>query len=382
MLEVLLWISAGLWTLLLLQMIANWVLVPELSRLEPPVPAAWPSVSIVVPARDEQRGIREAVTSFCRQDYANCEVIVVDDQSTDSTPQILDELKLQHANLTVIRGEDPPEGWLGKPNALEIGRRAASGDWLLFVDADVVYDPGLVRRAMTYALHQDAGMLVLWPQFATAHVLEAVLMSSLYITAFAGMPLFLVARTRCTWLAAGIGVFNLVRRDALDACEAFESLKDAVLDDFGLGCKVKYAGHSIAVALAGRLVHIRMYHGTRELVEGFTKNIYPMIRNHPWLLPAPFILGALLDFVPYVGLAVELRSGPVTAPTMAALVVMHLVTIGLVIRFRQPWYVAFLEPLRQIGWWGIMLRSFFVYQRKGIVWRGRRYDRTTTLQSD
>ena len=117
MLDVLLWISAGLWTLLLLQMIANWILVPELAKLELRPPAAWPSVSIVVPARDEEQGSREAVSSFCGQDYANLEVIVVDDQSTDRTPQILEELQAQHDNLTVIRGTDPPEGWLGKPNA-------------------------------------------------------------------------------------------------------------------------------------------------------------------------------------------------------------------------------------------------------------------------
>ncbi len=382
MLDVLLWISAGLWTLLLLQMIANWILVPELAKLELPPAPAWPSVSVVVPARDEERGIREAVSSFCGQDYANLEVIVVDDQSTDRTPQILEELQAQHPNLTVIRGTDPPEGWLGKPNALEIGRRAAKGDWLLFVDADVVYAPDLVRRAMSYALQQDTGMLVVWPEFETTEVLEAVLMSSMHITVFACMPLFLVPRTRITLFAFGDGVFNLVRRDALLACGAFECLKDAVLDDVGLGYKVKQAGHRIAVALAGPLLHIRMYHGARAIVEGFTKNAYPMARNHPWLLPVPFVLGTLLSIVPYVGLLSIFWSGVASTPAIAPIVLMHLVATGLVIRFHQPWYVAFLMPVREIGWWGILLRSFVTYYRKGIVWRGRRYDRQTRLHRE
>ncbi|MHC4696646.1 MAG: glycosyltransferase family 2 protein [Planctomycetota bacterium] len=382
MLDVLLWISAGIWTLLLIHLIANWILVPELAKLELLPPAAWPSVSIVVPARDEEQGIREAVDSFCRQDYANLEVIVVDDQSTDSTPEILEELRAQYANLTVIRGTDPPEGWLGKPNALEIGRRAAKGDWLLFVDADVVYAPDLVRRAMSYALQQDAGMLVVWPEFETTEVLEAVLMSSLHLTVFACIPLFLVPRTRITLLSFGDGVFNLVRRDALHACGAFECLKDAVLDDVGLGYKVKQAGHRITVALAGPLLHIRMYHGARAMMEGFIKNAYPMGRNHPWMLPFAFALGTMLSMIPYVGLLSVFWTGVASTLAIAPIVLMHVVGTGLAIRFHQPWYVAFLMPVREIGWWAIILRSFVAYYRKGIVWRGRRYDKQARLHRE
>ncbi|MGB2987098.1 MAG: glycosyltransferase [Phycisphaerae bacterium] len=373
MLTVLLWISVGLWTLFFIQMVVNWVLVRDLRKLNAPSPEKWPFVSIVVPARDEERSVHRAVSSFCRQDYEGFEVIVVDDQSTDRTPQILHGLQSRYPNLTVITGTGPPDGWHGKPNALETGRRAAKGDWLLFVDADVVYAPGLLRRAIAYALEQDVGMLVLMPRFATGQVLETVMMSTLYLVVFACFPLFLVARSRNKWFAVGNGVFNLVRRDALQACGAFESLKGAVLDDVGLGYKVRQAGHGIAVGLAGPLVYIRMYHGTRELVRGFTKNAFPMSRNRPWLVAVPFLLGTILSLLPYIGLIAGMTHGFISIPAMIALILMHLVTVGLAIRFHQPWYVTFLNPLREVCWWGVLLRSFIAYHRHGIVWRGRRY---------
>jgi glycosyltransferase involved in cell wall biosynthesis len=367
MLDVLLWISAGLWGLFLVQMAVNSALIPSLSKLKIATPAGWPFVSIVVPARNEERGIRRAVTSFCQQDYESFEVIVVDDRSSDRTPEILRELQSDHANLNVVPGTDPPSGWLGKPNALEIGRTAAKGDWLLVVDADVVYAPDLLRRAMAYVLEQEAGMLVLLPRFATGQVLEAVMMSSLPLVVFACVPLFMAARSRSTWFAVGNGIFMLVRRDALRASGVFGSLKDEVLDDVGLGYRVKRAGHSLAVALAGPL------YGTRDLIHGFTKNVYPMGRNYPWLLGVPFLLGTLLSLLPYIGLVIGLPAGSMSAPATTALVLMHLVMVSLVIKFRQRWYVTFLNPVREVLWWGVLVRSFIAYLRHGIVWRGRQY---------
>lgn len=373
-LVVLLWISAGLWALFFIQTLLNWLLVPELSRQKSPSPTQWPFVSIVVPARNEESAIRKAVSSFCNQDYEGFEVIVVDDQSTDQTPDILRNLRSEHVNLTVIAGTEPPEGWLGKTNALEVGRTAAKGNWILFVDADVVYAPDLLRRAIAYVLEQDAAMLVLWPRYMTEGVLEAIMMSSLYLVVFAAFPLFMVARSRSRWFAAGSGVFNLVRRDALQDCAAFESLRNSVFDDFALGHRVKGTGHAVAVAPAITLVQIRMYHGIRELFHGCTKNVYHLAgRRSPWLMPLGFLLAMILSLLPYIGLVAGLIGGSVSAAAIAALALMHLVMACTVIRFHQPWYVACSNPVRELFWWGIVLWSCISYHRSGIIWRGRQY---------
>ena len=372
-LEISLWVGAGLWIVFLLQFIINWILVPDLRKVTCTPPDRWPLVSIVVPARDEERGVRAAVTSFCKQDYPAFEVIVVDDRSTDATPRILAELQADFEHLTVVKGQEPPEGWLGKPNALEIGRKHAKGEWLLFVDADVVYAPDLLRRALRYALREQAGMLFLYPRLTTGEVLEAVTMSTLYLAAFAACPMFLVSRTKNKLLALGGGVFNLVRRDALEASGAFESLRNAVVDDVGMGRVVKAAGYRQAVALAGALIRIRMYGGFCDTVEGFSKNAYPMFRRHWWLLPIPVFVGALVSLLPYVGFASALAGGSVSVPASISLACMHVILAVLALRFRQSWCIVFLNPVRELSWWWILLRSFIRYRRHGVVWRGRTY---------
>ncbi len=373
MLEALLWISAGLWALFLAQLVLNRALLPDLRKQAPTWPDRPPLVSIVVPARNEEACIREAVTSFCAQDYPAVEVVVVDDRSTDRTPRILADLQQRFARLRVVEGHDPPPGWLGKPNALEIGRQAARGDWLLFVDADVIYAPDLLRRAMAYALDRDLGMLFVMPRLVTKGAGEAVLMSTLPLVALAASPAFLVNRLGWKRLAVGGGAFNLVRRDALDACGAFASLKDAIIDDIMLGYKVKGAGFPLHFVNGGELLRVRMYDGARATIRGFTKNTYPGLLRKPWYLPLPFVLGLVASLLPYGALARDLLAGAISPPVCIALVLMHLTLAGVAWWQRLPWYVVLLNPLRELGWMWIVIRSMWLYYRRGLVWRDRNY---------
>lgn len=373
MLDVLLWAGAALWILILLQLLVNRALSPDLSRRRPDPQPDCPPVSIVVPARNEERSIREAVSSFCSQVYPDFEVIVVDDRSTDATPEILAELATRFSTLQVVEGVDPPPGWLGKPNALQIGTSRARGEWILFVDADVVYAPDLLARAVAHARQRRVAMLVLFPNFTTGGVIEASLMSCLYFIGMAVAPLWLVMHSRSRHFAAGGGVFNLVHRDALRACGAFESLRNEVIDDVGLGYRVKATGARIAVALSGPLMKIRMYHGARETVRGFTKNVYPLFRPFPWALPVPFVGGFVMSLLPYYGLVRRLFAGEVSIPACISLALMHLVFALIAVFFRQPWAIVFLNPVRELGWWWIFLRSLIAFHRRGVVWRGRTY---------
>jgi len=431
MFQALLWAGAGLWGLFLVQAVVNRLLLRDLSKM--PIPgdgsagrgstgptpftsvspgkggrpgSDWPFVSLVVPARNEDRGIREAVRSLCRQDYPaqsaagsvdgadgvrryGFEVIVVDDRSTDSTPAILAELSREFPNLRVVQGTDPPPGWLGKTNALETGRRnarratagaaPANAEWFLFADADVIYAPDLLRRAVGYAREHDLAMLTLCPRLWTKGVVEAALMFSLYLVSLAIVPMFLVNWRRVRGFAAGGGAFNLVRRDAVQAVGAFASMPDSIIDDVTLGCKVKSAGFAYRLCLAGPLIRLRMYDGARAAVEGFAKNTFPAMVRRPWTLGFHLALSVLITYLPYAGFAAGLLRGSPNFPATIALVLMHLVSGGLAWWFRQPWYVAFLNPVRELGWGWILLRSAARYYRRGLVWRGRTYGSVDTL---
>ncbi len=371
--DILLWIGTGVWILFLLQGILNAVLVRDLARVDADPPGQWPFVSYVVPARNEESGIHQAVSSFCSQDYPAFEVIVVNDRSTDRTQAILDQLKGEYSNLTVVAGTDPPDGWLGKPNALQKGLDAARGDWILMVDADALHAPDVLRRAMAFGLADKAGMVTVRPRHVTDGLIEAVLMSGVNFFFFVATPIFLVRYSRSVLFSTGSPVFNLIRRDALEACGGFACLKQAVVDDLEIGFQIKRAGYRLSVAFAGLLIGHRMYRGARDTVHGFAKTTFPTISKHPWLLPLYFAVASVVSFLPFVGLGMSLIDGHIRVPAIISLALMHIVFAGMAWRYREPWYITFLNPLRELGWLWIFTRSAILYYRKGLVWRGRSY---------
>lgn len=372
----LLWCSAFLWIYFLIQAILNYLFCGEVEDGEGKDLQSYPKVSIIVPARDEEKDIERAVRSFCEQDYpGDFEVIVVDDESSDDTPNILERLKKEYPHLKVIKGTGPPEGWLGKPAALECGVKEATGDWYIFSDADIIYSPELLRLSVNFVHWRRAEFLTLAPMLKTEGIMEAALMSTLTLVMAAMMPGYLIERTKTKHLSVGAGVFNLISKDAFINAGAFASIKDAVIDDVMLGRMVKQTGAKVTFAKAVDYLSVRMYEGAWETIKGFRKNIYPMIKKFPPLVLVPFVLGFILSILPYVGLYYGIFfNGVYMLPSAIALMLMHLILFVTSRIFRQPWYIAFLNPVRELGWWLIIILSFIYYYRHGGVrWRGRTF---------
>ncbi len=137
--------------------------LPKLREVTPLRDTECPSVSILIAARDEAAKLPQSLPTILAQDYPRYEVIVVDDRSRDATPQILDELAQKHKNLQVIHVTDLPAGWLGKPHAITKGYQQASGEWLVFTDADVHFAPDVLRRVMAVAKKKDCVHLNVLP---------------------------------------------------------------------------------------------------------------------------------------------------------------------------------------------------------------------------
>jgi hypothetical protein len=154
-------------------------------------------------------------------------------------------------------------------------------------------------------------------------------------------------------------------------------LKQAVVDDLEIGFRVKQAGYRLTVAFAGRLINHRMYRGARQTIVGFGKTTYPTIRKAAWLLPAYLLLGLTASILPYIGFAAGISRGYLDMPAAISLILMHVVFAGIAWRYAEPWYITFLNPLREIGWFWIFTRSYILYRRKGLVWRGRTYASST-----
>ncbi|HEY6064966.1 MAG TPA: glycosyltransferase, partial [Thermoanaerobaculia bacterium] len=251
----------------------NLAAIPRLSRTASGLsPGRFPRVSVVIPARDEEGEIERAVRSHLAQDYPDLQVIVVDDRSTDRTPQVLASLARETPRLTVITGREPPEGWLGKPHALWQGAQVVDGEILLFADADVRYDPRALREAVALFEERRFDLLAFLPKFEMRGFWENVLIPYLAVGVFLGFG-FVAAHRRVRGLALGAGVGNLVRRKAYDAVGGHRALRDSVVDDVRLAIEVKRAGFSVVAVRAVDRVAVRIYRGFRGVWNGFTKNV-------------------------------------------------------------------------------------------------------------
>src|SRR5437660_5650868 len=251
---------------------------PEWDR-RPAAPNGESRVSIVVPARNEEEHIRETLVQLCGLDDSNYEIIVVNDRSTDRTGQIMDEVAASpqaHGLLKVIHISELPSGWLGKTHAMWTGANQATGDWLLFTDADVLFKPDSVRRALAYAEAERADHVVLFPRMIMKRAGEYMMIAFFQTMFMFGHRPWKVADPS-TDDHMGVGAFNLVRRRVYDAVGTYEALRMEVLDDMKLGKVVKNAGFAQRNVFGGDLISIRWGHGAFGMVNNLTKNCFAVL---------------------------------------------------------------------------------------------------------
>src|SRR5262249_4436828 len=279
MIHALLAAALGGWVITLLLLLVNLAAVPRLTR-SLPAGLVFPRVSMIVPARDEERQVARSVASHLAQDYPDYEVIVVNDRSTDSTGEILASLPDPAGRLRVIEGTETPPGWLGKPYAISQGARMATGEILLFVDADVVYHHRALTEAVATLESRRADFLCLLPRMDAEGFWEKILMPNVMGSFFLGAGFF-ANLDRPRWLAAGGGAGNLIRREAYERLGGHAALKDSVVDDVHLAFAAKGSGFRTRVVRADDRISVRMYAGFREVWDGFTKNV-AYIFNGAW----------------------------------------------------------------------------------------------------
>jgi len=357
----------------------NLAAFPRLSRAaKGRPPGVLPRVSIVIPARNEQEEIGRAVRSHLAQDYPDLQVIVVEDCSTDRTPEILKALAREDSRLTVIAGSEPPAGWLGKPHALYLGAQAADGELLLFADADVRYDPRALRDAVTVLEDRRLELLAFFPRFENRGFWENVLLPFLAVAVFLGFGF--LALSRRVPLAMGAGAGNLVRRRAYDAVGGHAAIRDAVMDDVRLAVVVKRTGFRVAAFRAEDRVAVRMYRGFRQVWDGFTKNVawaYSGVGGA--VLFGLTVLLLAVAIAPVIVLVAAAAGGPVPISDVrlaAALYVSSILVRAVLARtLGGPVWAAATHPIMAAVWAGLIGRSLFHrFVRKRLTWRGREYD--------
>jgi len=371
----LLWVLVGVWGLSFLFAVLNALLLPRLPTMAATEQggAVLPSLSVVIPARDEERDIEAAVSSHCAQENLDLQVIVVDDGSTDRTPEILAGLAARFPRLEVLRCPEPPAGWMGKTHALHFGLRKAKGEFVLFTDADVRYAPGAHARCVAEMVSRKLDMLVLIP-LQEGRGLALLVVSLLDAFLLYGMPSFLYNSPRIKALALGAGAGNLVRREPFLATGGFEAFRGQVVDDITLGQRMKAMAGPYRVVLARDAAAVRMYGSLREAVGGFSKNMYAFLGFNPLRALMGFLAGWVIHLVPpAVLMAAPWVSPALLLPAGIAVAAELLLDGAMCLWAGYPLWIAPLYPLRALLWNAILVRSAWSYYRRGVVWRGRVY---------
>ena len=330
-----------------------------------------PKISVITAARNEARNIEEALLSVLHQDYANLEVIVVDDRSSDETGAILDRMAAANRRLRVVHVTELPRGWLGKNHALYRGAERATGDWLLFSDADVVMEPTTVSRGIRFALDERLDHLAVTPHVA---------MSGLLLNMVAGAFTLFFGIYAKPWKARdpkssrhiGIGAFNLVRAEVYRAVGGHQSIAMRPDDDMKLGKLIKKAGYRQDVVLGDGLITVEWYASVGELMRGLEKNSFAGVEYNFGLVILSFF--AMLAMYVWPVFALAFTSGVTRLLNVAIL-------LGLAAGYAdnasfhgmKRWH-CFALPLSALIFGFIILRATLkTILNDGINWRGTHY---------
>ena len=347
---------------------------PEWDR-KPPTPGGEPRVSVIVPARNEEHDIRATLESLLALDYSNFEIIAVNDRSTDSTGQRMDEVRAGVADsgrLQVIHVSDLPAGWMGKTHAMWKAADQATGEWLLFTDGDVLFKPDSVRRVVAYADAEKADHVVLFPRMIMQHPGERMMVSFFQALFVFGHRPWKVADPK-TKDHMGVGAFNMVRRSVYDAVGTYRALRMEVLDDMKLGKVVKNAGYRQRNVFGEDLISLRWVKGTFGIVDNLTKNFFALM-SFQWPRTVASIVGlGLLNLGPFVGFLVS--HGWARLPYAVALASLFAIYYGMArISDVSPVYF-FLHPVSTSLVMYTLARSMVLtIWQHGIIWRGTKYD--------
>jgi glycosyltransferase involved in cell wall biosynthesis len=332
-----------------------------------PAPAALERISAIVPARNEEFSIASCIDGLLRQAEI-VEIIVVNDQSSDATAEIVRQRMTSDARIRLLATRGVPDGWLGKNNAAATGAVAATQAWLLFVDADAELLPGAAARALEQAGASGAGLVSFSPEQVTMHWYEKALVPFIFCRLAQRFSYHAVNDPK-SCIAAANGQFVMIHRSVYDAVGGHASVAPEVLEDVALAKRVKSAGYALHFASGVGLVRTRMYRSFGAMWEGWTKNLYQLMGGKP----ADF-WSELGDVFPWVALLLVLGGVifPLSLLAGVLLLLVRQLSYGLELtRNRYPFRLIIYYVPAVLLYAGVLIASRRGHARGTLAWKGR-----------
>ncbi len=376
----------------LVLLVACWIIIYLLARrdsryiLEPkPVKAIGlhppPLVSIIIPARNEERNLPECLMSLTKLDYPAYEVIIIDDHSTDQTYNVAESIIQHHSNFKIIKAKDLPEGWTGKNWANYQGSIISKGKFLLFTDADTEFFPQAVSSGMTYAWEENLDMLSLLPQANMTNFWDKITLPLIGGLIMAWCPYVKINNPRSA-VAGAVGAYILIKRKIYKAVGGHASIRGKIVDDREFGILVKSSGYKLHLLNGIKIYRVRMYDSFKSLWEGWTKNLFlGMNKSYINAIGAITII-FLLMVSPFLAMVWWLISYSGHLALSLGIISANLVIMWIYIHLQRmfkgtlPIFYGLSLPLGGALVISLIVSSIFRYHR-GISWSGREYSKTS-----
>lgn len=345
---------------------------------------SYPKISVCIPARNEKDHIDDCLNSLLTQDYTPLEILVLDDQSEDSTAARVQEFEKHHSSVRLLHGKNRPQGWLGKPWACQQLADHATGDILIFIDADCRLEDNCIKRIALSMGNENLDALTVWPRQILGSFWEKVLIPTVYYALLSFLPAVYVHRkprwmpesiyTKIShWFAAACGQCFAFRRRCYDGIGGHASVKNEIVEDVALAKLLKREGYKLKMFHGVGTLSCRMYTSEQEIFEGFRKNFFAGFgyrtvfftvagATHLWVYVLPVILLPI----------VLVTTSPLLIAVLPTLVLMGLHRLLLNLIFHWPLHYFWAQPLAVIWFTRLSITTLKdYYQSRSVQWKNR-----------
>ena len=366
--------------LILLNFIINNIAYKNISKFILPLQTLkkGPLVSVLIPARNEEKNIGRCLRSLSKQDYHNIEILVLDDNSSDGTGRVIEEISKKDTRIRLIRGLPLDRGWKGKSYACHQLSGEAAGEYYVFTDADTLHFPNSISSSLGALISTRLDVLSIFPKQIMVSVHERMVVIFINLAVLALMPLGMIRKIRSPRMSIANGQFMLFKRSVYKSIGGHRSIKKDIVEDVAISKQVKKCGYRFMVFDGRETIYCRMYDGFKNVVRGFSKFIFAAMNYSIIKLGVIISLIMLLFLIPLLLLPLGLYifNWPllVNILILSQVSIILFIRIAMTFRFKSRFSDIFLHPLSMLYIAVLSVNS--VYQAKfgrGIFWKDRFY---------
>jgi chlorobactene glucosyltransferase len=339
---------------------------PYLSSIEETIKK--PFVSILVPARNEEENIGNCLDYLVRLDYENYEIIILDDDSSDRTSEIVMKYQKKYKNLQLVKGEPLPPGWTGKNWACWQLAKAAKGELFIFTDADNWFHPQSVSKTIAWMEKYRLSALSAFPQQITLTFTEKLLILVIDIILYTMLPLWLVLKTKNSSVSAANGQWLAFRRKEYFSTGGHQSVKNKVVEDVEIFRLFKRNNKKVLTVIGTNMIFCRMYNNLPEVARGLAKIFFGLTGNKILIYILLVGIMFLVYIFPWIALMI-LDNWLMVLPAIALPILYRIV---MKIQLREDWLGVWFQPVTILLSIMIAFKSYYAARTNNILWKGRK----------